>query len=203
MFSFLGGILWRVVSLALMGWIAFGSNISALRRCALFVLLSMALGGIAMMLSQGGFASILLGCLGILLICFIGFGGRVVAKYVPVELKYTDQTVRITALVDTGNTLRDPITGCPVLVVGAQVAGQLLGLTKEQLQSPPDALRGMKIPGLRLIPFHTVGKENGMLLAMRMKGVRIGSWRGDPIVAFAPEGLGNNDAYQALTGGFV
>ncbi|MBR4864998.1 MAG: sigma-E processing peptidase SpoIIGA [Oscillospiraceae bacterium] len=202
-FSFLGGIVWRLVALGLMAWIAFGSGVSALRRGALFVLLSMALGGIALGLTQGGMTAILLGIGCILFLCFAGFGGQPGAKYVPVELHHTDRTVRLTALVDTGNTLRDPITGCPVLVVGAQVARQLLGLTEKQLQSPLEAINSVKIPGLRLVPYRSVGKDSGMLLAKRMKGVRIGNWKGDPIVAFAPEGLGNDGTYQALTGGYV
>ena len=202
-FSFLGGMLWRVVCLGGMGWIAFGSSGSVLRRTALFVLLSMALGGVALGVSGGGLPAVLWGVVGILVLCFAGFSGQTGVRYVPVELKHTNQTVRLTALVDTGNTLRDPITGCPVLVVGGQVATQLLGLTMKQLQSPLEAMDSVKIPGLRLVPYRSVGKEGGMLLALRMKGVKIGKWVGDPIVAFAPEGLGNDGAYQALTGGCV
>ena len=44
---FLGNTLWRIVSLVSMAVIAFGWNFSALRRGTIFVLLSMALGGLA------------------------------------------------------------------------------------------------------------------------------------------------------------
>ena len=53
-FQFLGNILWRVVSLGLMGALAFGLDRSTLRRCVLFVLLSMALGGAALGLRSSG-----------------------------------------------------------------------------------------------------------------------------------------------------
>lgn len=203
-FSFLGNVLWRVVCLGLMAWIAFGTSISAVRRGALFVLLSMALGGLAIGLTQGGLFGILLGAGGVLLLCGAGFGGQTAtARYVPVELHYTGRTLQLTALVDSGNTLRDPITGSPVLVVGANVAMQLLGLTKKQLQEPLASLKDVGIPGLRLVPYRSVGKEGGMLLALRLKGVKIGNWKGNPIVAFAPEGLEHEGAYQALTGGIV
>ena len=41
----------------------------------------------------------------------------------------------------------------------------------------------------------------GRLLAMRLQQVRIGSWKGSCLVAFAPDGLSRDGAYQALTGG--
>ena len=43
-FGFLGNTFWRTVSLGLMGILAFGVDRGTLRRCVLFVLLSMALG---------------------------------------------------------------------------------------------------------------------------------------------------------------
>ena len=107
------------------------------------------------------------------------------------------------ALCDTGNQLRDPVTGEHVLVVGAQVAGELLGLTARQLANPADTLMTAKIQGLRLIPYTTVGRSRGLLLAVRMKDIRVDGRRTDALVAFAPEGLGENGGYQALTGGRV
>ena len=44
-FRFLGNLLWRIVSLGGMGTIAFGWNSSALRRCGIFLVMSLALGG--------------------------------------------------------------------------------------------------------------------------------------------------------------
>ena len=46
-FRFLGNVLWRAVFLLLMAVLAFGWNLGAVRRGAVFILLSMALGGIA------------------------------------------------------------------------------------------------------------------------------------------------------------
>jgi len=104
-------------------------------------------------------------------------------------------------LEDTGNCLRDPVTGASVLVVGAQAARLLTGLTQQQLRSPLTTLG--TIPGLRLIPYRTVGTGAGLLLAMRFQNVRIGSWQGSTLVAFAPEGLEMGHPYQALTGGLL
>lgn len=203
-FRFLGNTLWRVVALALMGVIAFGWNRSALRRCILFALLSMALGGIAIGLGSGNFISLLMSAAAVCMMCVVGFRGKVGDReYVPVVLTYRNKKVSIMALRDTGNTLTDPVTGQSVLVAGPEAAQALLGLTKHQLHDPVGTLAEGIIPGLRLIPYRSVGQPGGMLLALRLDGVHIGKWQGSKLVAFAPEGLDSEGAYQALTGGIV
>lgn len=201
-FGFLGNTLWRTVSLCLMSGIAFGWNRTALRRGVLFVLLSMALGGIALGLGKKGFAGIVASAGGLALLCLLGFHGKVGAsRFVPVELCYGGKSLRLTALRDTGNTLCDPVTGQQVLVTGAEVAQELTGLTKAQLRDPVATLCASPIPGLRLIPYKAVGNDRGMLLALRFPAVKVGSWQGSSLVAFTPEGLERNGAYQVLTGG--
>ena len=198
-FYFLGNTLWRTVSLGLMSAIAYGFSKSAMRQGLVFAFLSMALGGVVMGMGKGGFWGIVCGAVTVCLLCFVGFRGRIGGtSYVPVELHYGDKILRITALQDTGNTLRDPITGRAVLVVGADTALELLGLTRSQLQNPVGSL-GV-LPGLRLVPYHSIGASN-FLLAMKLKNVKIGTWQGSTLVAFAPEGLSKEGAYQALTGG--
>lgn len=202
-FYFLGNTLWRVVSLSLMAWIAFGVSLSAVRRAIVFVLLSMALGGAAVGLGGGG-TGVLVSAAGVFLMCFLGFRGKIgAAHYVPVELSYQGKMIRVTALHDTGNTLRDPVTGRPVLVVGADVAQQLLGITQQQLQSPVNAVTDARLSGLRLIPYRSVGQSAGLLLALCLQEVKIGSWKGSSLVAFAPDRLCVTGEYQALTGGIV
>ena len=136
------------------------------------------------------------------LLCCLGFRNRIGGtNYIPVVLSYGTKQLHLTALQDTGNTLRDPITGRQVLVVGADAAGELTGLTREQLRQPVEFVDAL--PGLRLIPYRSVGSEGNFLLAMRLQNVKIGSWQGSSLVAFAPEGLSSEGAYQALTGGVL
>ena len=199
-FRFLGNWLWRLVSLALMSVTAFGIHKSVLRRGIVFVLLTMALGGVVTVLGSGGFWGLIAaaGCL--CLLCVLGFRGRIGGDtYVPVELSYGGRKLQLTALRDTGNTLRDPVTGRPVLVVNSEAAQVLTGLSQQQLRSPVESIGA--IPGLRLIPYRAVGCESGMLLALKIPQVKIGSWKGSGLVAFAPEGLSSDGEYQALTGG--
>lgn len=201
-FSFLGNFLWRAVSLGIMSCIAFGTAKSALRRGVVFTLLSMAMGGIALLMNSRGFWSVTASAAGVCLLCVFGFRNKLGAQsFVPVELTYGENKLRLTALQDTGNTLRDPVTGADVLVVGADVAQKLTGLTRSQLRAPVEFLDA--IPGLRLIPYRTVGQGSGFLLALRLNDVKIGNRKGNTLVAFAPEGLHSEGAYQALTGGTV
>jgi len=201
-FYFLGNMLWRIVSLGLISWIAFGMHISALRRGMVFLLLSMALGGIAVGIGNGGVGSLLVAALGVSMMCMLGFRERLGSvSYVPVDISYGGKCLRLTALCDTGNTLRDPVTGGSVLVVGSDVAQQLTGLTKQQLRSPIQTMAQAPLAGLRLVPYRSVGQQNGLLLALRIQDVRIGKWKGSSLVAFAPEGLSREGNYQALTGG--
>jgi stage II sporulation protein GA (sporulation sigma-E factor processing peptidase) len=199
-FRFLGSILWRIVMLAGMAGIAFGWNRSACRRCGVFVLLSLALGGLAVSIGKGNTATLLLSAAGMWLLCRVAFGDGVGGReYVQVEITEGEVAVSLTALRDSGNTLRDPITGESVLVIGAAAAQKLTGLTAAQLRSPLENVG--TIPGLRLIPYRAVGCSGGMLLAKRFDQATIGGKRRSVLVAFAPEGLGEGQMYQALTGG--
>ena len=198
-FHFLGNLFWRLVFLGLRGILAYGLDRSSVRPCVFYALLSMALGGVVDLLGGSNVMSLLLG-LGILLVlCFLGLPGELRGRYVPVELLYGPNHMKLTALRDTGNTLQDPITGKSVLVIGADAACKLTGLTREQLRSPVESLGA--IPGLRLIPYRTVGQCSGFLLALRIPKVKIGTWQGSSLVAMAPECVGSEYTYQALTGG--
>lgn len=203
-FRFLGSILWRLVSLVLMAALGFGWNRSTLKRCGVFVLLSMALGGIAVSVGRADFPALLLSAGTIWLLCSVAFGDTVGGReYVPIEIRSADKSVCLIALRDSGNTLRDPITGEQVLVIDSVSAQTLTGLTDWQLRTPLETLAARPIPGLRLIPFRAVGRSGGMLLAMRFDNVKIGNRTQSAVVAFAAEGLGEGSMYQALVGGAI
>ena len=202
-FRFLGNMFWRLAVLGLMSVAAFGWNRSILRRSAIFVFLSMALGGIALGLGNGGAVALIAAAGAVCILCAVGFRGGVGKKtYVPVRLTYGGVTREMLALLDTGNALKDPITGQSVLVVGADVARQMLGLTREQLLSPIETMLRSEIPGLRLIPYRSVGNPNGMMLAVKMERVCVGDQEIGEVVAFAPQILGAGE-FQALAGGVL
>lgn len=201
-FQFLGNLLWRWVCLGLMGTVAFGFGRSTLRRSVLFVLLSMTLAGAALGLGTNTFFALAGAAAVICGLCIVGFCGSMEERhYVPVVLQWGERRVALAALYDTGNTLRDPVTGEGVLVAGAKIAEKLIGLSVKQLQEPLNTIT--KHPGLRLIPYRAVGRENGFLLGMRVENARIGKKQRSVVVAFAPEGLGSTGEYEALIGGAV
>lgn len=200
---FLGNVVWRMAVLAAMAVIAYGWNMGALRRGTIFVLLSLALGGMAIGLGKGDFASLIFSAAGIALLCVLGIRSPLgIDKYQRVELQWQGKRMSVTALVDTGNTLRDPITGACILVVGTDV-GMQMGISREMICDPITAMVKGNIPGARLIPYRAVGKPGGMLLMIRMDEVRLGGQTISPMVAFAPEEIGKHEGYQALAGGTV
>ncbi len=203
-FRFLGNYLWRGVSLMGIGSLAFGWNRSALRRCGLFALLSLALGGLVLCLGKADVKVLLLSASGLWCLCRLCVEGAMGSRdYVPLELFHGDRSVKLLALRDTGNTLRDPITGEQALVIASSAAAKLTGLTEQQIRNPVDTMAQRCLPGLRLIPFKTVGQGSGMMLAMGLDRVRMNGRSEQALVAFAPENFGQGAAYQALTGGVL
>ena len=198
-FGFLGNGLWRSVSLGVMSMTAFGMDRSALRRGVLFVMMSMALGGLALSMDSGRFPEIV-ACAGVLaLLCRVGFRGKAgMQRFHSVQISHGGRQVTVNALADTGNTLRDSLTGETVLVADARVGEELLGLSEQELSDPVGTLAGHTGQPFRLIPYQTVGQKGAFLLAIRCDQVKVdGKLRGN-LVAFSPRRFGE---YSALTGG--
>ena len=197
---FLRGPVWRILSLMGISVLAFGWNRRTWKQGGIFVLLTMALGGTALAVGRGEGWMLLLYALAVRLLGRFALGSN--RRLLPVQITGGGKTVHLTALLDTGNELRDPITGERVLVIGAGAAQELTGLSPGRLSDPLTTMEKSGIPGLRLIPYQAVGSEGGMLLAMRFPSVRIGGRDRPGIVAFAPQDLGG-ESYQALAGGFA
>lgn len=201
-FHFLGSTLWRLIFLVLIALMAFGWNRSAVNRGAVFVLLSMALGGVASGVEAVDFAGVCVCAALIWLLCRIGFRNQTGQReYVPVELRWQERKVKLLALRDTGNTLRDPLTGEPVLVCGVDVGEELLKLPRSCFSDPAGTISAGIIPGLRLVSYRAIGQPGGMMLALRLKRAKIGDQVLDPLVAFAPQEIAKGEVYRMLTGG--
>ena len=96
--------------------------------------------------------------------------------------------VTLTALVDTGNLLRDPLTGLPVIVVSRQAARKLTSLPAP----------GQLLPGMRLISVRTAA-GSALMAIFRPQRVRVLSgqtWREvRAMVGLSPDGY---EGAQAL-----
>lgn len=127
----------------------------------------------------------------------------------PAVLTLDGRKVALTALVDTGNTLTDPVTNRPVMVAEGE---KLLRLFPEgeapapaDFKDPVAALERLTTSGrrgrYRLLPYQAVGVECGLLLALRMDGVRVGEVDyGGILVAMSPNRLSDGGGYSALIG---
>lgn len=199
-FRFLSGTLWRIASLMAMSGIAFGWNRGSVRRAVFLVFLSMALGGMAIGLGAGSTPALIAAAVVLILFCVLGGGQIRQRKFAALEVRYGDAHRKLTALVDTGNLLTDPVTGQSVTVVGADIAREMVGLSKEQLADPIGTMTETKMNGLRLIPYRSVGNGAGMLLGIVMDEVSVNGESVGKLVAFSPEMFGE-DGFEALTGG--
>ena len=170
---FLGNTFFRLICLVFIAVVAFGTSKRVWRSTALYVILDLALGGSAFIVGRGGLVGTLCTAGVICALFYMKLDSQKEEdELVPVELQYGNKRLHLTALRDTGNTLRDPLTGQCVLVIGSDAAGELTGLTKEQLRHPLDFVGS--ISGLRLIPYHTVDSGTGFLLAMKLHKAKIG-----------------------------
>jgi len=203
-FAPLGSLPLRLISLAVMSCTAFGINRTLLQRCAVFSFLCMGMGGICEAIGADDIFTLICIAVSVLILCRFAFQGGVgQRKYVRVHMEYLGNVHQVTALVDTGNTLTDPISGTQVIVAGAEAAMVLLGLSENQLRDPIGTMQTVGMPGLRLIPYRSVGNSMGMLLAAKMDSVRIEGREAGNLVAFTADSFQKGDAYQALTGGAI
>lgn len=190
---------WYVLSLLLTSAVGFGVGRTAIWQSLVFCLLRILLDNLSW--NQGTIRELI----ALVLLCGVGLwglrGSRMIRRFVPVQLSYGGKQMKLCALLDSGHDLRDPVTGRPVLIVGADVADQLTGLTAQQLKKPVETMGA--IPGLRLIPYQTVDSSGKMLLAMQLPDARIGRKKGSFLVAFAPQVLDGKGQFQALIGGNV
>lgn len=225
-FSFLGNLLWQMVFAALLCLTAFGPGRCLLRQSVVLWLLAAAFSGIVLLMTELFSApAALVGSrvyypvsFGVLVLTAGGayslmrwglgrlrhHGGDVVQ----VEIIQNGRKAVLNALRDTGNTLRDPVSGCQVLVADWTVLRRLLPeteLERTQFSNPVLLMEWLRqtVPDMhtRLIPYKTVGVEHGMLLAMRPQEVKISGKREMLLLAFSPVPVSDGGGYEALLGG--
>ena len=85
-------------------------------------------------------------------------------------------------MIDTGNLLKEPITNIPVAVVESTllyntIPKQILNNIEEILcgnfKNVPEEIENEYISKLKVIPFTSLGKQNGMLLGIRAQKIEI------------------------------
>lgn len=98
------------------------------------------------------------------------------------EIKINNITIKTKAMLDTGNLLREPITNTPVVVVEhtllyecipKEILNNLENIIGGDLNNIPDNIKEEYISKLKLIPFSSLGKQNGMLLGIKPEYIKI------------------------------
>ena len=226
--GFLSGVVWRILALIAMLLLAFGPSGRTIPLGGIFLALSFALSGLVLMLSGflgaevwllEGRAFYAIDAATLILLAgamYLGLwlllqgsmahtGGGIAAAVIELQ----GRTEKLSLLRDSGNTLRDPFTGCAVPVVEWRVLARLLPEAGQELRlCADDAATAMeklhkKLPGLpmRLIPYRAVGTQRAMLLAVRCDGLRVdGKTRRGIFVAVSPTTVSENGTYEGLIG---
>jgi stage II sporulation protein GA (sporulation sigma-E factor processing peptidase) len=195
-FGFLAGLFWKAFSCAVMTFIAFGGvkPLRLLRLCLLFVAASFLLGGVVLALgmlagtpSSGGIpympvdfktlfltAGLSYAALTLAFKHFARHGGQ---EFADISAVWDERGIQVRALIDSGHTLTDPISGNEVIILDGQLALDLLPpraaelLDSALLRDPAGVMELMGSLHLgnrfRLIPFRAVGVDCGFLLAFR------------------------------------
>ena len=202
--TLLGNRFVRLLFLAVISCIAFGWDKNGIKSGVLYIILNIALEHIALIFSTGGKRAVILCALIMTVLCLISFCGSIEKrKYADVMIRHRDKQIHMTALRDTGNMLKDPVTGLPVLVVDCRAARVLLDLNESELRDPIGTISRGKFVGIRLIPYNVVGHPSGMLLGIKADDVKINGKSARQIIAFAPHRIAPGCEYEAVIGGNV
>lgn len=130
---------------------------------------------------------------------------------VPIAISFKDKVTHIIALVDTGNSLKDPITDAPVIIVQFSAIKNILPEKTKKLFEKYDTkdLR-LILPILqelghdfkfRVIPFKSIGQENGVLFGFKPDRVIIEDQDKtitNIVIGIYNDKLTNDDKYEAL-----
>lgn len=126
------------------------------------------------------------------------------------QIYYKNQSTKVKALIDSGNMLKEPISGYPVAVVEKQKVEKIL---PEELLDIVNKMEGGVFEGalseymskVRLIPFSSLGKENGMLVGIKADKVKIifketEKFVDNVIVGIYNKKITKENSYNALIG---
>lgn len=192
-------LLMKVLLSAIMIYIAFDiHNVKKMcKTLLLFYLVSFATGGLALALlylvAPQNIAfnnGVLVGTYPMQITIIAGFLGFCIIQYVfkinkrmmktkdlicDLEINMGEKTIQTKAFIDSGNTLKDPITQKAVIIIEKEKIEKALkcrNMEYEQLLKNEGIQENQDIK-FRLIPFKSIGKQNGMLLGVQAKYVKV------------------------------
>lgn len=99
-----------------------------------------------------------------------------------VEIVLNKIKIETKALIDTGNMLKEPITNTPVMVIEhtllyniipKEILNHLEEIIGGDFKNIPEKIKNEYISKLKLIPFSSLGKQNGMLIGIKADYIKI------------------------------
>lgn len=129
-----------------------------------------------------------------------------------IEIFLDGENMKTKAMLDTGNLLKDPISRAPVVVVQKDVLKSII--PNKILENNERIVKGEWLDceeyldfrlRIRLIPYTSIGKQNGMLLGFKVDKIKIKTEIDEkecvaPIVCVFNETLSKTKKYSALIG---
>ena len=184
---------WMMLPLALLSPLAAWPGIPRRMRPRLMLLLgtmALTLSGCARLTASLPLARLLQMplCCGGLLLCPLLLRPGNAPRCVSIAIRRGAHRITLTALVDSGNLLRDPLTALPVIVISRRAAARLIPLPQP----------GGLTPGMRLMRIRTVAGTS-MMTIFRPGSVHLssgGAWREvKALIGLCPDGY---EGFQAL-----
>ena len=95
-----------------------------------------------------------------------------------ITVEIEDKKIITKALIDTGNMLKEPITNTPVVVIEhtllydvlpKEILNHLEEIIGGDFKEIPEEIKNKYVSKLKLIPYSSLGKQNGMLLGIKTK----------------------------------
>ncbi|MBR0491652.1 MAG: sigma-E processing peptidase SpoIIGA [Clostridia bacterium] len=134
--------------------------------------------------------------------------------YKNVKIEIDGKQIHLNAILDTGNMLKDPITGSPVIVVEKSILYEILpielldnieNILGGNLEKIPESIKKQYIKRLKFIPFSSLGRQNGMLVGIKPNFIEImdeqnSLKREDIIIGIYEKSLTKDGRYRALMG---
>ena len=131
-----------------------------------------------------------------------------------IEVKINEEIIKTKAMLDTGNLLKEPITNKPVIVIEhtllydcipKQILNNIEKILGGDFSDVPEQMKQEYISKLKFIPFSSLGKQNGMLIGINAKYVKIKSEGNESIkenviVGIYNKSLTKRGEYRALIG---
>ena len=87
------------------------------------------------------------------------------------EISINKKKIKLKSYVDTGNMLKEPLTKEPVIIVEKEKLNNIINVNIEEILGGDD--KKIEKIKFRIIPFKTIGKENGILIGIKPDFVKI------------------------------